>query len=382
MKKSHFMLAAALPVALLFSCAKNTAIPLEKEPLLEGPTGVISVQLQTPASETKATSLSDNDVKSVQLFVYTSEGTLETSKYFADYNSGTDLKITAKTGSKTLYVVLNADRLNFSKMSRFDSPSTTGTDDLADLSKNTADKLIMVGKKNVDVREYDPNKNASPVTSDVSVHVKRLTSKILLDKVTVDFRNTALEGGSLDIQQIYLVNVVGKSPYGVADEGDGSAAKGNPVTLPSSHLNTMTNWYSKGTLSDGAPAVTFDHLSSNLSCNVSGNETAIGRSYLAYPNPADEYQASPSVTAPVHTCLVIKAKAKSGSLIDTPIDKNTYYTFDLPKLEANKLYRITNINITMLGADNPGERITTGKVKPTIIVDEWTDGLVNLEYDF
>lgn len=382
MKKHYSLLLAALSVAFLFSCTRTPVLPHEEEPFLEGPTGIISVQLQTPSSETKAASLADNDVKSVQLFVYTSDGTLETSKYFADYTAGTDLKITAKTGPKTLYVVLNADRLNFSRMSRFDSPSTSGADDLADLAKNTADKLIMVGKKTVDVKEYDPNKTSSPVTSDVAVHVKRLTSKIVLDKLTVDFRSTVLEGGSLDIQQIYLVNVVGKSPYGVSDEGDGSAAKGNPVALPSSHFSTMANWYSKGTFSDSAPAVTFDNYSSNLSCNVSGTETAINRSYLAYPNSADEYQTSASVTSPVHTCLVIKAKAKSGSMIDTPIDKTTYYTFDLPKLEANKLYRITNINITMLGADNPGERVTTGKLNPTITVDEWTDGMVNLEYDF
>ena len=382
MKKHSILLLAALPVAFLLSCVKNPALPVDDELLLEGPTGVISVQLETPATETKAASIADNDIKSVQLFVYSGDGTLETSKYFADYTSGTDLKITAKTGSKTLYVLLNADRLNFSRLSRFESPSTSGTDDLADLSKNTSEKLIMVGKKTVDVKEYDPNKTSSPVTSDVSVHVKRLTSKIVLDKVTVDFRNTVLEGGSLDIQQIYLVNVVGKSPYGVSDEGDGSAEKGNPVALPSSHFSTMANWYSKATFADNAPAVTFDLYSSSLGCNVSGNETSIGRSYLAYPNGADEYQTGASVTAPVHTSLVIKAKAKSGSLADTPVDKLTYYTFDLPKLEANKLYRITNIKITMLGADNPGERVTTGKVNPTIIVDEWTDGVVNLEYDF
>ena len=382
MKKLFIIL---FTLAGIMACQKNNNAATDgEEPVLEGPTGVISVNIQTPDPDSKATSIADNAIQTVQLLVFGTDNTLETSKYFPDYTSSTDLKITAKKGDgKTLDVVLNSPRLNFSTLSRFENPSATNGNDLVDLGVNTDSHLIMVGKNSVNVVEYDPNKTADPVLSPVTVHVKRLTAKVVLDKITVDFRNTVLEGGAFSINQVYLVNVVGKSPYGVSTVGTGSADTGIPVPLPSQHFNQMGNWYSPATLSSSAPEMTFDLSINEPVCSVAGVEKNLGLMYLAYPNSAEAYQDGNSVTSPVHTALVIKATVSSSNYIDNAVtNKVTYYTFDLPTLEANKLYRITNISISMLGADNPGERVVTGRVNPTITVDDWTNGNVNLTYSF
>ena len=387
MKKIFAFLLPLCMVLGMASCQKNASIPDVDAPELDGPTGVISVDLKASEGETKATSIADGptDISSVQLFVFTPDGKLETSKYFETYSSSTDLKITAKQGNgKTLYVVINSARLNFSNISRFENPSSSSIDDLVDLSANTTEKVIMVGKNTVDVVEYDPNKSSSPVLSPVTVHLKRLTSKIVLDQICVDFRNTMLEGGTFTLNQVYLVNVVGKSPYGVQSIGTGTADTGIPVALPTSTFNTLDYWYSKCTLdATKAPAITYDTTIADPTCSVAGAPKALGLMYLAYPNSADAYQPSGlTLSGPAHTCIVLKATVTSGSNADTPINKVTYYTFDLPKLEANKLYRITKIDITMLGADNPGDRVVTGKIDPTIVVDDWTPYIQNLTYEF
>ena len=367
-----FLLSASL-LASLFSCQKSPVAETEDTTPPDGPTGVISVVIKTPAAETKSATLSDNAIKTVQLFVFTPDGKLETSKYLENYTSSTELKITAKTGDKMLYVVLNGKRLNFTKTSSFENPQDT---ELNDLSENTKEKLIMVGKNQVKVEPYT---SAGSSESKVTVNVKRLTSKIVLKKVTVDFKGTTLENGNFSIQDIYLVNVVGKAPYGVKDGGI-------PYTLAeTSYFSNMANWYSKATYANTAPEMTYDLNYNKICDNVNGGQVDIGLSYLAYPNNSTQVQNGThdtDITAPVMTGLVLKAHIKSSTFSDTAVDKDTYYTFDLPQLEPNKQYVITNITITMPGADNPGERVASGKITPTITVDPWADGNTNISYDF
>ena len=52
-------------------------------------------------------------------------------------------------------------------------------------------------------------------------------------------------------------------------------------------------------------------------------------------------------------------------------------------LLANNIYRITNIDITMLGKDNDDkdDDIQAGRIQPNITVDPW-NGTTNLSYEF
>lgn len=394
MKKT--LLFSAIVLLGAIACQKNTPVGPIDEPALDGPTGVISVSVHTPMPETKAakSSIQDSKINSIQLFVFDANGRLETSRYEASYDGSTPVTITTKTGTKTVYAVLNSQRLNFSTIDKFEGSDSNGTGmAYNDLGENTVTKLIMTGKNTITVNEYDKNKDASATAQSLTIRVKRLAAKVQLDKITVDFRNTALEGGELAVQEIYLVNVVGKSPYGVQSIGTSEAAAttGIPVALPNSMFTAINaNWYSMGTLPaslTGIPAVTYDQaLGDAYKCTgaeVAGTAKTMDRVFFCYPNRAEAYQEGATPANPVHTSLVIKGRIKSNgtTYIDPAIDKDTWYTFDLPAIEPNKVYQITDIKITMPGADTPGERIITGKTDMSVAVDEWTQ-TVELKYEF
>ena len=385
MKKFLVFFSVLASVAFV-ACQKNSSVSGIEEPELDGPTGVISVSIETPG-QTKAASIADSKINSAQLFVFGTDGKLETSRYYSTVE-GADFKITSKVGTKTLYVVLNAERLNFSTISHLEEPTAASLADVVALGRNTSDNLVMSGKNSVNVVEYNANKGLN-TTSQVTVYVKRLTAEVVVNKVTVNFDNTALQGATLILDDIGLVNVPGYSPYGVtsASTDVDNPASGIPVILPDGLFNNMSYWFNVGSLNKTtSPAVCFD-ASVNINCNVSGTETGINRYFLSYPNRATAFQENASPTAPVHTCLVIKGRLTANSsyagaeIVAKYNNTDTYYTFDLPALEPNKQYTITDIKITMPGADNPGERVVTGKIDPTIVVDHWT-GNTNLSYDF
>ena len=394
MKKLAFLF-AAVAVAGMVSCQKNSSPVAQDEPVQK--TGVISVSIQTPTKETKAakSSINDGKINSIQIFVFDAEGKVETSRYESSWNGSDPISVTTKTGAKTVYAILNAARQNFSTIAKLEGNSNqagAGMEYFTNLSDNAVDNLVMSGKNTVTVTAYDKNApGAAP--QELTIRVKRLAAKVQLDKVTVDFRNTSLEGTELAIQDIYLVNVVGKSPYGIATPGTAASptTTGLPVALPNSVLSTMTNWYSLMKLPNpvtGSPAITYDlNLGDAYKCSgdyVAGTAKTMDRVFFCYPNPATAVQQSLVVPdAPVRTSIVIKGHLKNTSTVyvDTGIDKDTYYTFDLPAIEANKVYQIKNINITMAGADQPGERVSVGKVDMSIVVDEWFDA-VELNYEF
>lgn len=385
MKKAIIFL-SILTMTALAACQKTNNSANVNEPSYDGPMGVIAVDIATN-SQTKATSIADSKINTAQLFVFGSDGKLETSRYYSSVE-GADMKVTSRVGTKTLYVVLNAARLDFSTISHFEEPTAANLADVVAMTQNTASNIVMAGKNTVNVQEYDVNKGLSN-TSPVTVYVKRLAAEVILSKVTVNFDNTPLQGATFVIDDIGLANVPGYSPLGVlsASTTADSPTTGIPVALPDGLFNSLTNWHSVGYINKTtAPAITFDG-GINLNCNVAGTATTIDRLFLSYPNRATAYQANPSPESPIHTCLCITGRLTANStyagaeIVAKYNNTPTYYMFDLPVLEANKQYTITDIKITMPGADEPGERVIAGKIEPTIVVDQWT-GNKELSYDF
>ena len=130
----------------------------------------------------------------------------------------------------------------------------------------------------------------------------------------------------------------------------------------------------------GAPAVTFE-TDMGVSCNVAGADTPLSRHLFAYPNRTDA-DSHEETFEQRHTRLVIKAHVKAASSYSN-LDNDTFYVFDLPKLTANNVYRITSVRITMLGKDDDtkDEDIQAGRIEPAITVDPW-NGTTTLTYDF
>lgn len=368
--------AAALTAALL-SCSKPADAVLPEGPAA----GEITVRIDVPEDQFTKSAFADRkdfQINKVQVFVFDAASLLETSYYAAvsPVDNSTSVTLATFTGPKTVYAILNHDRLALTpKVSTLTNLEET----LTDLSMNTPTSLVMSGKNTVTVTEYDKNKNAGAAPQSVNVFVKRLASMIQLDQVTVDFRGTALEGATFSIEELYLKNVVGKSRLGVSGVTASAGSSVLPLPLEDSEHTNYAYWYNKGTLqASGAPAVTYDVWSH--SCTSAGSPSALSRILFAYPNKTagDSHADSFSQRK---TRLVVKAHVKATAY--SIVDEDTYYVLDLPVLVANNVYRVTNFTITALGKknDDKDEDLQAGRITPTITVDPWT-GTTNLSYEF
>lgn len=375
MKNTLFFLTGAALLASALSCNKPADAVLP-----DGAAGgAITINIDIPndqVTKSAASEMKDYQINKIQVFVFDSAGKLETD-YFESLSpvATTNYNVTLATftGAKTVYAILNHDRIALRpKVGTLSNLEAM----LSDLSDNSATNLVMSGKNEITVTEYDKNKNAAAAPQTLNIYVKRLASQILVDKVTVDFTGTELEGGTFSISQIYLKNVVGKAPLGV----QGLTATSNsgilPIVLGDGDHNTTANWYNKNTYEAGCPSVIYDNTSI-AATSVTGSSTSLGRVLFAYPNKTNA-DSHADTFGPRHTRLVIKAHVKKD-----PVDEDTYYVLDLPVLVANNIYKITDFKITMLGKsdDNKDDNLQAGRITPTITVDPWT-GTTNLSYEF
>lgn len=350
-------------IGSIISCNKN--VPAV-EPLSEAqPDASITVNIGLDKDDVKAATSARKDfrINKFQIFVFDANSQLETNLYkeITPVNNSTSAQIATFTGPKTVYVILNHDRLIFNHHTALSVLENT----LTDLSLNTNTNLVMSGSSTVNVVKYGVDGGTPGSPQEVDVHVRRLASMIELDQVTVDFTGTSLEGAEFKIKELYLKNVVGKSKLG------GGA-------LSDSEQENYSYWYNKGTKASDAPGVTVDTWTKE--CESSGTATSISRCLYAYPNKTVDDSHADTFDKR-HTRLVIKAHVKATAW--ESFDSDTYYVFDLPVLEANMIYKITSIKLTMLGKDNDDkdDDLQAGKIQPNIKVDPWS-GTTNLTYDF
>ena len=386
--KRCFSIFLTLAAAIgLMSCNKNAPAAAGDTPeAVPDATLTVNIGMENEAVKATTAQVKDYQINKVQVFVFDAAEKLETS-YFEqglDKNTTHSVKIATFTGNKTVYVIVNHNRITHFK------PHTTTIANLeaeiTDLSLNTPSSLVMSGKNTVTVGKYG-NNGAAGTDSQiqaVNVYVKRLAAMIQLDNIQVDFRGTDLEGSTFTVQQIYLKNVVGKSRLGVTGLTGTANSAVLPLAIDDATLSNIDNWYNKFTLQPtGAPAVTFES-EINASCSVNGSATEMGRHLFAYPNRTDSDSHTPATGtfSPRHTRFVIKAHVKAAAGY-SDLDADTFYVFDLPVLAANNIYKITSIKLTMLGKDNDDrdDDIQAGKIQPAITVDPW-NGTTNLSYEF
>ena len=383
MKKNMLFLFAAAGLLGLFSCSKNPA----EAPAGPVPTCPLTITIG-PEGATKSaySERKDYQISSVQVFVFDSDNKMETDYYttVTPVNNAVSVDIATFTGDKTVYAVVNSPRINLWK----DQSLATFEGRMSDLSENSATQLVMVGKNQITVQEYDKNKNANASAQTLQIFVKRLAAMVVLDKVTVDFTGTALEGATISIKEVYLKNVVGKCHLGLTNSAKSAVV---PKALTENEHGNVTNWYNVITKqATGAPEVTVDSQEVPLPNVSGGTANDVYRCLFAYPNKTtteldshDAYTASNPASFKVRkTRLVIKAMVSKSPVIPDP-GTYTYYVFDLPVLESNRVYHVGSVRITMLGKDNDNadDDLQAGKLHPAITVDDWTDTAA-LEYEF
>ena len=381
MKKPLFTVFVAL-AATFASCNKSAPAPEAAQSTVPDASITVNIGMENEGTKAPTSLVKDYLINKVQVFVFDNTDKLETSYFEGSLtkNNSHSVKIATFTGPKTVYVLVNHDRIT-----KFKPHTTTIANfeaELTDLSMNTPSSLVMSGKNTVTVGKYGTNGSAGTdgQIESVNVYVKRLAAMVVLDKLNVDFRGTNLEGATFTVQQIYLKNVVGKALLGVNGLTGTASSTVLPLPITDDQHTNYTYWYNKGTLETGAPAVTFE-TDMGVSCNVAGADTPLSRHLFAYPNRTDA-DSHEETFEQRHTRLVIKAHVKAATSYSN-LDNDTFYVFDLPQLTANNVYRITSVRITMLGKDNDNkdEDLQAGRIEPAITVDPW-NGTTTLTYDF
>ena len=392
MKKTLLFLAT---LTLGVACSKNLSQTTE-EPQWDGPTGKLLVKIGTGADTKVAdVDMQEHKVNNVQVFIFDTDGKLETDKYAKISNGSATpvVELISRIGQKTVYTICNAPRLHYRQLSDLEGA-------LSDLADNKVNNLVMSGKKVVDVEEFD-NNSSTGLATQFTVYVKKLAAAIQLGKVQANFTATDLEGSTFKLKEIYVKNVVGRAPYGVQTEGDDGSvdkSKGLPNLLLNTDRINSDYWYNKITLDSTPLPLTVDvcNLTSFTSTGAMANYPTppvqativdVNHTLYVYPNSTvADPESVPGISAgdytPRHTRLVLHALITASSTSAASfVDKDFYYTFDLPVLEANKKYKV-NVVITMLGKenDNDDSKTLSGQAKPVISVSDW-DSTTTLTYD-
>ena len=330
MKKKIFYVMAA--VALLSACEGKDALeqrPDEREK--------VSLEVVMSSSETtKVTGAGGDEEKSVsdyQVFVYDrSSGKLEA--YDTPDPSAESVTLKCTTGDKDIVVLANAPDMS-SKTSYAEFLAATSY-----LSDNSVGNLVMEGHAACTI--------TSAVNS-VTVNVRRVVAKVVLEEIKVDFESDVYDGMDFVLKNAYLTNVAADKKY----LADGKAAP--------------TTWYNKvfRTSDAAVDALVFDSLGNTELDNP--DEYTDKHHFYCYPNPHVEDTFS-TEWSPRPTRLVVEAQLG---------DDLYYYPVSLPVLKQNTRYHVS-LKIVRPGATSPEQDMDRYAASFTIKVEEW-EGPENIE---
>jgi len=359
MKRYFSFALALLAVTGIVSCTKTVASVQENSPAsLSAPeeTGIINITLEDGQTKSPLASVQPNKINTLQVIIFDRDsGIRETDKYLSDGSTSTS--ITSLTGEKSVWAVINHDRIQVEDYDTFML-------ELSYLKDNSITGFQMNGyNDDVEVTPLDPQTN--PNGTNITIPVYRFASQICLKKVKVNFTGTSLEGFTFTIKSLYLKNVVGACYMDRETSALSKVYWYNRMVFETSEVD--------GLVSDIG-------MSPGISCPTNGTEVTVNRSYYAYPNPCAA-DSNGDTWMSRHTRLVMYATV-NGTMNGIPYDFDTYYVFTLPILVSNHTYDISSINITMLGKNNDDDDkdTVTGKANMTITVNDWT-GTTDLTYN-
>lgn len=330
-------------------------------------TASLSVSLDN-IIEIKATGMStelsaDKKINSLIVLIFDENGNTELAHQAtaAEISAG-KCEVKVVVGQKTIWAVANASSTLLSKFN-----SAYKKNDLKNVISNLADdnsvtssvaSLLMVG--NIGGNDGTVNvivpPSGSPCAS-CSVPLKRLVSKVAIQKITNAIESPLIwKGADINVKKIYLINSVGKAKL------DGTFTP----TVAGDFINQL-KW--TGT----APSILLDDMSSSPVQISNGNAYTKTYTYFTYPNSVttDAHTVKGEGTfSPRFTRLALECELKKGDATQT-----TYYAVSLPKIEANKVYTITNLKILREGSPyGPDDDRSVDEVAVSFTVADWTTG--------
>ncbi len=320
---------AALMLVMAAACSRIESAEEEKT-AENNETVAVTVRIDGAAATRVSVADAGNDaaVSDIQLFVFNEKSEIES------YAKGSESTFTVNvtTGRKNFIALVNCPDLGKEIGTRDALLSTVSR-----LQDNSPSALQMVGETNVSkVTATDP----------VGITVKRLVSKVVLENVKADFSSPYLAGLEFKVTGIYLINVVASNNYAMSqDRGE-------------------YEWVNKLKLDSGNPAAA---LTQDTGLNITLTEEApytTAHTFYSYPNPVMENYTTGEWSL-----------RKTRLVVETTLGGTVgYYSLELPILERNKVYKVTDLTVTKRGTANPYEPVVTADAKFTITVADWETG--------
>lgn len=288
-----------------------------------------SLEIKLVSDDTKASGPGGDEEKAVsdyQVLVYDMSSRM-LEAYATPDPSSVSVSMQCTTGPKEVVVLANAP--DVSGIVSYDAFLKTKSS----LADNGPGRLVMEGSAS-------PDLTASGGT--VTVDIRRIVSKVVLDAVTVDFEVDAYDEMDFVLQKVYLTNVAGDKSY-LSKTADPSL------------------WYNRITRSQ-TPEI--DALVYEDIADVNLKDTrryTLGHHFYCYPNPYVNDTFSSDQWTPRPTRLVVEAML--GNVL-------YYYPVSLPELKQNTRYHVS-LHIVRPGATSPEQDMDKYAVSFKINIVEW-----------
>ena len=305
--KHKILIAAALVIAAT-ACTKK-----QLQPAIGGEEEMAELTVSVPQISTRASGVSDANVKNFQVFIFqddkleaTAEGT----------TAPQTLKLTK--GVKKVAVLANHQKINdVSTYAELKARSF-------DLAANAPDALLMFGEDGLNL------------SGDISttIDVSRLTARVELQKITNALELEAYKGLEMTLKRVYLINAVGER------------------TVAGEYENAK--WYNLGKFVSGDCN---GLLLEEAERQIQSEGSELNYCFYTYPNSDS--------SSPVR----LVAEIAIGSDI-------WYYPVTIPTVLANTRYIVSNLKITRIGVDDPDQAIDFANSGVSIEVKPWVDNNV------
>ncbi len=288
-----------------------------------------SLKIMLDSETTKVSGAGGNEEKAVsgyQVLVYDMSSRM-LEAYETPDPSAVSVNIQCTTGPKEVVVLANAP--DVSGAVSFDAFMKTKSL----LADNSVGNLVMEGHASADL---------TAAGGTVTINIRRIVAKVVLDAVNVDFELDTYDHMDFILKKVYLTNVAGDKSY-LAETAD-----------PSS-------WYNKivRTQSPEVDALVYDEISG---VNLKEYKTySVKHHFYCYPNPYVDDNFAPDHWSPRPTRMVIEAML--GDVL-------YYYPISLPELKQNTRYHVT-LDVIRPGATSPEQDMDKYAATFKINIEEW-----------
>jgi len=319
--KRKIFLAVMAAVAIVACEKKNEGMTAPAA----GETVMLEVRMNSELTRAQGEGIDESSVSGYQVLVYDmASRMLET--YATPAPSSVDVSLQCKVGHKEVIVLANAP----------DVSSVVSYDDFLKersfLADNGVGKLVMEGHASAELTMSGAS---------VTVNLKRIVSKVVLEKITVNFEQDAYDEEDFILKNAYLTNVAADKTY--------LAVSGDP-----------SEWYNKivRAADNTVDGMIYETLGD---VNLKGEDSYdVKHHFYCYPNPYVNDSFS-SVWSPRPTRLVVEAML--GDVL-------YYYPVSLPELKQNTRYHVS-LDIVRPGAKGPEQDMDKYAASFTIKIEDW-----------